>query len=45
MHRKSDEASLRKKIPKEILPTEYGGDAGPIQDMIGMSYIYLQSLL
>ncbi|KAK9730723.1 CRAL/TRIO domain [Popillia japonica] len=34
VHRKSDEASLRKKIPKEILPTEYGGDAGPIQDMI-----------
>ncbi|GJQ86152.1 hypothetical protein Trydic_g13433 [Trypoxylus dichotomus] len=34
VHKKSDPTSLQKQIPKAILPTEYGGDAGPIQDMI-----------
>ncbi|KRT78511.1 CRAL-TRIO domain containing protein [Oryctes borbonicus] len=34
VHKKSDLSSLQKHIPKAILPAEYGGDAGPIQDMI-----------
>jgi hypothetical protein len=27
--------SLYNSIPKRLLPKEYGGDAGPIQDIIG----------
>ena len=26
--------SLSKEIPRRLMPTEYGGDAGPIQDII-----------
>lgn len=26
--------SLYKQIPKKLLPSEYGGDAGPIQNLI-----------
>lgn len=26
--------SLYKQVPKSLLPSEYGGDAGPIQDMV-----------
>lgn len=26
--------ALYKHIPKEMLPSEYGGDAGPIQDIV-----------
>lgn len=28
---------LHKHIPKALLPTEYGGDAGPVQQIIGES--------
>jgi len=33
----SDMKSLYDYVPREILPTEYGGDAGPIQNIHGMS--------
>ena len=25
--------SLQTQVPKRMLPTEYGGDAGPLEDM------------
>lgn len=34
----SDIESLYDYVPKEILPTEYGGDAGSITDMHGMIF-------
>lgn len=30
---------LYSAIPKSVLPTEYGGEAGPIQELVGM-YVY-----
>lgn len=29
---------MYKHIPKEILPTEYGGNGGSIKDIVGMYY-------
>lgn len=34
MHNEDMEA-LYKFVPKEILPTEYGGGGGSVQEMIG----------
>lgn len=36
----SDIKSLYEYVPQEILPTEYGGDAGPIQDIHGTTFLY-----
>ncbi|XP_071052625.1 uncharacterized protein [Onthophagus taurus] len=33
-HKTTNMDEIYKQIPKSILPTEYGGDAGPIQDLI-----------
>jgi hypothetical protein len=35
MHVHSDFESLYKEVPKRLLPEEYGGEAGPLQVMIG----------
>ncbi|XP_022912225.1 retinol-binding protein pinta-like [Onthophagus taurus] len=34
IHKVTNMDEIYKHIPKSILPTEYGGDAGPIQDLI-----------
>jgi hypothetical protein len=33
----SDLTSLHEQVPKEVLPTEYGGEAGSIQENWGMT--------
>ncbi|XP_014259292.1 alpha-tocopherol transfer protein-like [Cimex lectularius] len=33
IHVHSDLASLHKLVPKEVLPSEYGGDAGPVSEI------------
>lgn len=38
VHNTSRIEEMYQYIPKSILPTEYGGDAGPIQDMIGICF-------
>lgn len=37
----SDMDSLYKYVPKEMLPEEYGGKAGKVQDLHGKERIYL----
>nr|XP_022917052.1 alpha-tocopherol transfer protein-like [Onthophagus taurus] len=34
LHRTSNLEEMYKHVPKSILPTEYGGDAGPVQNLI-----------
>jgi hypothetical protein len=34
----SDLTSLHQQVPKEVLPTEYGGEAGSIEEHWGMTY-------
>lgn len=36
----SDLKTLYDHIPRKMLPTEYGGDAGPIQDIHGTTFYY-----
>jgi len=33
----SDWTSFHEQVPKEVLPTEYGGEAGSIQENWGMN--------
>jgi hypothetical protein len=35
IHVHADFESLYKEIPKRILPKEYGGEAGPLEVLIG----------
>lgn len=41
----SDIKTLYEHVPREMLPAEYGGDAGPIQDIHGTMYTYFIILL
>jgi len=34
-HLHADFESLYKEVPKRLLPEEYGGEAGPLADLIG----------
>jgi hypothetical protein len=34
-HIHADFESLYKEVPKRILPKEYGGEAGPLEDLTG----------
>ena len=36
-----DYGSLWAEVGKEVLPSEYGGEAGPILDMEGISHLTL----
>lgn len=40
----SDMESLYKYVPKDMLPEEYGGTAGKVQDLHGKFHISLLSL-
>lgn len=42
MHSKLD--TLYEHIPREILPEEYGGDAGPVQALYGLSLLLLEEI-
>ena len=35
MHVHADLESLYKEVPKRLLPKEYGGEAGPLEVLIG----------
>jgi hypothetical protein len=35
MHLHADFESLHKEVPKRLLPLEYGGEAGPLEVLIG----------
>jgi hypothetical protein len=41
MHVHADLESLYKEVPKRLLPQEYGGEAGPLEVLIGECGIYL----
>jgi hypothetical protein len=40
----SDLTSLHEHVPKEVLPTEYGGEAGSIRENWGMTDKSLNSM-
>jgi len=43
MHLHSDLESLYKVVPKRVLPQEYGGEAGPIEVLIGECGVLLSA--
>ena len=41
MHVHADFESLYKEVPKRLLPQEYGGEAGPLEVLIGECGVFL----
>jgi hypothetical protein len=41
IHVHADFESLHKDVPKRLLPQEYGGEAGPLEVLIGECGVFL----